>query len=353
MPKLPFKNIIGERQERCLYCSSTRIIKKGKRRKKFETVQLWYCKDCDTVFAPRSLKGKTYPIPVILDGLSYYHTGHSLGASSTRLQERYGITVTPTTLSRWLSEYKALCTYARLRESGVGLYPPHQVIQSARLHHRQVYHYRIHKAKLTLLLANPEHRAFAPLSAYLTDMATGCPHRLFKDQSGRGSDLKNQFDLDGVTIGEKQNLATRISQLAMQGALQNKQRHDTVQKFMITNDSVTVATEVPVYLFPNDIQHFKAKLGFEIPFEDDATLTGHIDALQVRNCAIHVLDYKPNARRERPIEQLTFYALALSRRTGLRLYDFKCAWFDDKHYFEFFPLHVVLKKSGKVPRRIS
>ncbi len=52
MPKLPIKKIIGDRQERCLYCSGTKIIKKGKRRKKFETVQLWYCKDCDTIFAP-------------------------------------------------------------------------------------------------------------------------------------------------------------------------------------------------------------------------------------------------------------------------------------------------------------
>ena len=77
MPKLPIKKLIGDRQERCLYCSGTKIIKKRKRRKKFETVQLWYCKDCDTVFAPRTLKGKTYPIPVILVGLGYYHTGQT------------------------------------------------------------------------------------------------------------------------------------------------------------------------------------------------------------------------------------------------------------------------------------
>ncbi len=57
-PKLPIKKIIGERQDRCLYYSGTKIIKKGRRRKKFETVQLWYCKDCDSVFGPRALKGK-------------------------------------------------------------------------------------------------------------------------------------------------------------------------------------------------------------------------------------------------------------------------------------------------------
>ena len=103
-------------------------------------------------------------------------------------------------------------------------------------------------------------------------------------------------------------------------------------------------TTVPVYLTPKDIRHFKKELGFNVPFDENSTISGHIDALQIRNGAIHVLDYKPNAIREKPIEQLTFYALALSRRTGLRLYDFKCAWFDEKHYFEFFPLHVVLKK---------
>jgi len=234
----------------------------------------------------------------------------------------------------------------------MALFPPHRLIQATRLHHQQVYHYRIHKAKLALLLGEREHNEFTSLGTYLTDMANACPHRLFR-QEGRGSDLKVQFDIDGVSIREKQNFATRITQLAWQGALQNKQRHDTVQKFMLTSDSVTVATEVPVYLFPEDIRHFKSRLGFHVPFDDTATLTGHIDALQVRNGSIHVLDYKPNARREKPIEQLTFYALALSRRTGLRLYDFKCAWFDDKDYFEFFPLHVVFKKAKNRACRMS
>ena len=27
--------------------------------------------------------------------------------------------------------------------------------------------------------------------------------------------------------------------------------------------------------------------------------------------------------------------------------DFKCAWFDDRHYFEFFPLHAVCRRDGK------
>ena len=136
---------------------------------------------------------------------------------------------------------------------------------------------------------------------------------------------------------------------------------------MLANDSVTVATEVPVYITRDDLLHLKTQLGFEIfsrviPTKPEGhvegslkiprpplrsarndnnipvveivklpkLITGHIDILQIRNGQIHILDYKPRAEKERPIEQLTLYAMALSRLTGLRLYEFKCAWFDEK-----------------------
>ena len=81
-------------------------------------------------------------------------------------------------------------------------------------------------------------------------------------------------------------------------------------------------------------------------------ITGHIDFLQIRNGFIHILDYKPDASRASPIEQLTLYALALSRLTGLRVYNFKCAWFDEKNFFEFFPLHVVWKKTKRKRKKV-
>ena len=36
----------------------------------------------------------------------------------------------------------------------------------------------------------------------------------------------------------------------------------------------------------------------------ERTLTGHIDFLQVRKGAVHILDYKPDARTNKPIAQL-------------------------------------------------
>jgi hypothetical protein len=64
--------------------------------------------------------------------------------------------------------------------------------------------------------------------------------------------------------------------------------------------------------------------------------------LQVRNGAVHILDCKPDARTNKPIAQLSLHALALTRRVpGLRLFDIKCAWFNENEYCEFFPRALV------------
>jgi hypothetical protein len=76
-------------------------------------------------------------------------------------------------------------------------------------------------------------------------------------------------------------------------------------------------------------------------------ITGHIDFLQARNGAIHILDYKPDARTNKPIAQLTIYALALTRLVpGLRLFDINCAWFNETCYNEFYP-RLVLPRPQK------
>jgi transposase-like protein len=66
--------------ERCPHCASTKLSRKGTRRKKFEIVQLWRCSVSDRVFtpAPAELRNKTYPLRVILDAVTLYNLGHSL-----------------------------------------------------------------------------------------------------------------------------------------------------------------------------------------------------------------------------------------------------------------------------------
>ncbi len=102
-----------------------------------------------------------------------------------------------------------------------------------------------------------------------------------------------------------------------------------------------------MYLTNEGIAYYRSR-GFTLDFESDF-ITGHIDFLQVRDGYLQILDYKPDARKERHAHvQLTIYALALARRTNLPLKAFKCAWFDEKDYFEFFPLKGVYRPKTRV-----
>ena len=77
------------------------------------------------------------------------------------------------------------------------------------------------------------------------------------------------------------------------------------------------------------------------------SITGHIDFIQVRNGAVNILDYKPDARTNKPIAQIAIYALALTRLVpGLKLFDIKCAWFNEEEYCEFFPRTLFAHKKG-------
>ena len=336
---------IGTGAARCPYCSGINFIKSGKRIKKYETQQRYFCNDCKRFFVPQLVKGKSFPLKVILDGLSFYNTGYTLVESCKFLKENYGMEAKDSTLAEWVKEFEPLCRYSRLRPYGLKLFSPAQVIRTSHLYHHQVYDFSVHRGKLALLLQEYKNNKFDNLREFLEAIQHECPHQFFKDGL-RASELKVDFSLDKVIIREKQNFATRLAKLLLQAVSDNKLRHRALQDFMLRNDSVTVAVEVPVYMDEMDIEYMQEELKFKIPLKLDKVLTGHIDALQLRNGAVHILDYKPDAakgKRGACVTQLTLYALALSRLTGLRLYDFKCAWFDENAYYEFFPLHVVYK----------
>lgn len=336
--------------EICPYCKGRNIAKRGIRKKKLETIQRYLCNNCGKAFTSQKVKGKQYPLRVIIDALSYYNIGHTREKTCQLLKENYGLNVKPLTLSNWLKEFEPLCRYERMREYGLRIYSPNQIIQESLLFHKQVYHFRYHKAKMDLLLQEYKHSRFDRLKEFLEFTLIDCPHQYFENGK-RASEIKEKFDLSQVIIREKNNLAIRMASLVMQAVHNPNERHEVLQKFMLANDSVTVATEIPVYMNDGDLRHMQESLNFIIPVElspEGETITGHIDILQVRNGLIHIMDYKPNAKKEKPIQQLMIYALALSRLTGLRLYDFKCGWFDSGNYYEFFPLHVVYKLGKRI-----
>ena len=384
----------------CPFCQSTDYVRRGTRTKKHEVVQLFKCKnqECEKTFTDSSVKGRRYPLKVIIDAISYYNLGFTREKVCGIIHQLHkDIKPEPETISRWAEEYKGICTYSKMRQYGMKMYGPMNVLEVVTMAHHQLYRFRYHKAKIRLMLEDYRNRNFFPLKEYLDAISTETPHQLFTSGE-RISDVRSMFSTADMIVTAKTNYANRIAAFALKSVTQNKERHEGIQKFMIANDSVTVATEVPVYIRREDIEYMQNTLNFQIvgeggitfrrhssreekkkdkkmtieeyerrrrekagaagaeatsgtgTFEIPAMLTGHVDIVQVRNGMIHLLDYKPNAKKEKPIEQLTWYALAMSRLTGLKLYEFKCAWFDETDYFEFYPLHVVKKIQSKKKR---
>ena len=333
------------KQIQCQKCASSYIVKKGIRKNKLQILQQYQCKECNYIFTKNPSKNTTYPIKIILNSISSYNLGRTL----QQTKENLHIEATLPTISSWLNKYRDILTYARLRKHAIKLYKPNNIIHKQTLNHIQPYTFKYHKAKLNLLLKeNPQ---FAALKDYIEKIsAKDFPHHIFTYPNQNNRQRASQLKFTHLEIShiQKQNQANKLAKLALNLAKDNKQRHEAIQNFMLINDSTTIAVEIPVYLTNWDSGYYRNQKGFIFPLNNYKTpITGHIDILQIRNGLLHILDYKPDAKSQNPLEQLTIYAVALSRKLNLPLYYFKCAWFDESNYFEFFPLHAVYEKKGK------
>ena len=102
--------------------------------------------------------------------------------------------------------------------------------------------------------------------------------------------------------------------------------------FMLEHDNKTVAMEIPIWIGKQEITEYSNL------FKSDEFLTGHIDLLRIENGKIWVWDYKPNAQKENyAATQVYFYALMLSKRTGIDLSNFMCGYFDSSFTYTFNP----------------
>jgi len=331
----------------CPECHSKYTVRKGKRRNRLQTLQIFQCNECEHRFTGAPGRNKTYPLKNVLDAVSTFNLGHSMTDTQRIIRQRSHLDVPEGTIRSWLSMYKPLATYSRLRNAGTKLFDPKTIVRSVTFLHKQVYRFHVHQAKREILLQQTAHRHLAPLKDYLSRVGSDFPNHLFQETEHRSSKFPASIH---PPIQRKENHATRLAGLALPTSPTNKKRHETLQRFMLINDSVTVAVEIPVFLTRDDIAYYRTR-GFNLEF-DSNVITGHIDFLQIRNGYLHILDYKPEARKEKHAHvQLTIYALALARRTHLPLKDFKCAWFDEKDYFEFFPLQGVYKPKSKPPAR--
>ena len=361
----PLGPTIQRKPEFCPLCDGRRIIKRGLRTNSFRQLQIYFCRDCGRYFSSLAgLKGVKYPPRVIARALCLYHLGHCQEEAALRIKSEHRITVPRRTISDWISGYRSITTFHRLRAAAIQNFPG-GMLRERTQNHQQVYQYKVHLAKLALMADAVPRDVAAKVKSYLLSVFDDFPDALFQEDRTASLDQqpatengtaqpsaavrssKSRFEILPLSRTEKQNLANDLAALGLLLARKNKDRHPSVQDFMLANDSCTVACEVPVYLTAEEIGYYKSKGFFVTLPQSSKPVTGHIDIVQARNGFIHLLDYKPKARNIDPVNQLVVYALALASRTRLPVKVFKCAWFDEKDYFEFFPLQAIKAKSAQ------
>ncbi|MFC1723446.1 PD-(D/E)XK nuclease family protein [Nanoarchaeota archaeon] len=190
--------------------------------------------------------------------------------------------------------------------------------------HGWFYHYRVHEPKVEMLCEDE----FCRLKGFMEKMHEACPDHYFTT-GPRSSALK--FDVDVKPMEVEGHEVCKLAEIGVSCG-RYKTAHSNVEVYMLENDSATIGVEVPIWIMPYELDGFRAM------FESEEPLTGHIDILRVEDGKIWIWDYKPNAHREKFAHcQTLFYALMLSRRTGISLDNFRCGYFDEKLAFVFKP----------------
>lgn len=197
------------------------------------------------------------------------------------MSSRHGHTINPATISRWLTAHPDLTTYRRLRGRGLKLFNPVRIIRTVKLYHRQVYEFSYHRAKLAFLregTLDDRRRGdmcFAPLADFIERVPQICPHDLFRrEDAARGSQLAPGFlALERLVVTEKQNIATDTAALIIPSVGSNYDRQPKLQRFMLANDSSTLAVEVPIWLNENDIVALEEMYGVAIVPKQQTPLT--------------------------------------------------------------------------------
>lgn len=298
---------------KCPECGSKRTISYGKRKLKTGSKQIFYCNNCGKKFIERGLKGKSYPAHIVVEALKLYYSGSTLSKTSKQINSRFGIKTSRSTVYNWVSEFRNLCGYSKLRKKYKHKYGDN-LIQEKKFEHSDLeYWFKFHIPKLGEVGSR-----FPKLMKFIQNLKEECPNELF-DKAERASQL-------GLKIKSKlyqtKNKACKLAEFVLKANRDRNKRHKEIQDFMLKCDNATLATEIPIWYYDK---------------KKEKSITGHIDLLQERAGKIFILDYKPQAEEVRPISQLYAYARGLSFRTGIPFKKFKAAWFNENIYKEFDP----------------
>lgn len=300
----------------CPNCGSERVVKKGLRKMKTGTKQIFLCNRCSKRFPSKN--DASYPKHIQVHAMNLHTMGKNTADIIADIRWRYKVHPSRSSIQRWTSSYEDLRPMVKKRKK---LGEMDDIIcEKEFIHHGLPYSYGYNPYKLSFLKDG-----LKPLKDYLLDMNDLPDFDGSERCSSSSLEIKAKLKFSG-----NNNLASRMAKLTQEASRTNRERHDLLERFMLINDSATIAKEVPVY-------YYEKKIG---------SITGHIDILQVRFNKVHIMDYKPQAKKERPEAQLYLYARALSFRTGLPMNNIECAWFDEFDHISFSPSKCEIKWSS-------
>jgi len=309
---------IGGENVKCSHCGSKNIVHKGKRKTLRFSNQIYLCKNCGRHFSLK--QGKFDPL-LILHAVSAYNSNKSLSETVDLISKRFRVSISRMTILRWVKLHGG--PYLRLRNRLSEKYPEVDTMISKQfVHSGLVYSYTLHLHKLK------EFCKYEGLAKYLMDIDSWIDK--YFSSGMRCSQMK---PVSSVDVEGKKNFLCDAADLAISACSELKERHSLVQKHLLSNDSCTIATEIPVYMWD----------------KDRGAICGHIDVLQIRFGKIWVVDFKPGAKfvdKNKVSAQLYWYSRALSFRSKIPLSEFRCCWFDSEVCFEFNPCNVKIDNAA-------
>ena len=91
----------------CPKCHCKSTTKRGKRRNRLRTLQLFQCTERLHRFTAEPGKNRTYPLKLILDAISNFNLGYSITDTRSILRRRFHVAVPDRTINSWLTTYRS------------------------------------------------------------------------------------------------------------------------------------------------------------------------------------------------------------------------------------------------------
>ncbi len=301
---------------RCKFCNAEEVSRCGKRKTRSGEKQVYRCGKCLRRFSNSNRTGKQTAPAAILRALILVCQGYPYDDIRYVLRREFNVNRTKAAISHWIAEYRP--PYLALRERLQSDAGP--LVAAHLFTHRGVpYKYQLHRGKLRFA------KAFPGLCRYLVGLPKTLDDAIFERAE----------HCSGRRLCQNPGLRHRSLPPLCRGVLDavtfagsNRQRHQVVEEYLLNCDRDTIAVEVPVYFYDKQL----------------GSIAGHIDVVQVKYGQVWILDYKPGAAREDPVQvvsQLTLYANALALRTRVPMSRIRCAYLDEKDWFEFQPDYLT------------